>query len=777
MLRVPRTFRPSRLSKAKSLSLMEAPRPRRLRIRVKGAVQGVGFRPFVHSLAIRGGLSGFVLNDADGVLAEVEGLDLNAFLTALRQERPPLARIDTIDVTWLPLQRHHGFTIRQSIGTGVGTTRLVPDTATCRSCLNELFDPASRFHLYPFVTCTHCGPRFTITRRPPYDRANTSMAAFSLCQDCAADYGNPANRRFHAETIACAACGPHLSHSMAEIATALGQGQIVTLKGLGGFHLLCDATNEAAVRALRLRKLRPAKPFAITVANAASAAHFAGPTPAELVLLRDAARPIVLVRLRDGLAASIAPRLDRVGVMLPSAPVHHLLFHALAGYPDGKSWLAEPLPIALVATSANAAGEPLIITNSDARRDLADIADMIVTYDRPILTRADDSVMSVIDGAPAFIRRSRGVVPEPIDLGDDGPPVLAVGAHLRATLCITRGREAFLSQHVGDLGSAQTLRSYFETARGMLAMLDVVPELVACDLHPDYRSTAFAEATGLPLLRVQHHVAHLVAVAAEHKLAGPVLGLALDGHGYGQDGGAWGGELIVLDGAYWHRQGHLLPLAMPGGDRAAREPWRMGVAALVALGRGAEAAEIFPDISGAARLSDFLIANPTNQATSSMGRLFDAAAALLGVCTNQNYGGQAAMELEALVREPKCLKNGFRIIGHVLDFTPLLAALLEPGLSPREGAELFHGTLIAGLTNWVGAAAAQTGHSRIVLGGGCLMNRILAENLTASLRAGGLEAWLPRAVPANDGGLSLGQAAMARAHLMAAASRAPFSRS
>lgn len=756
---------------------MEAPRPHRLRIRVKGAVQGVGFRPFVHSLARRSDLSGFVLNDADGVLAEVEGLELSVFLTALRREHPPLARIDTVAVTRLPLQGGRGFTIRQSIETGVGTTRLIPDTATCQSCLDELFDPASRFHLYPFVTCTDCGPRFTITRQRPYDRGNTSMAAFDLCADCAADYGSPANRRFHAETIACAACGPGLSHSMAEIATALAQGQIVALKGLGGFHLLCDATNETAVRALRLRKLRPEKPLAIMVANAASAAHFGDPTLAELVLLRDAARPIVLVRLRDGLAASIAPKLDRVGVMLPSVPVHHLLFHALAGCPEGKSWVAEPVPIALVATSANATGEPLIINHSDARRDLADIADMIVTHDRPILTRADDSVMFVIDGAPAYVRRSRGFVPEPIDLGQDGPVVLAVGAHLKATVCITRGREAFLSQHVGDLGSAQTLRSYFETARGMLAMLDILPELVACDLHPDYSSTAFAEATGFPLLRVQHHVAHIAAVAAEHKLTGTVLGVALDGHGYGDDGGAWGGELILLNGGDWRRKGHLLPLAMPGGDRAAREPWRMGVAALVALGRGAEAAEVFPDISTAAPLSDFLVANPTNLATSSMGRLFDAAAALLGVCTHQSYEGQAAMELEAVVREPKRLKNGFRIVGTVLDFRPLLAGLLEPGLSARDGAELFHGTLVEGLTDWIGAAAAQTGQSRIVLGGGCLMNRILAENLTASLRAGGLEAWLPRAVPANDGGLSLGQAAMARAHLMATANPAPFSRS
>jgi len=763
------------------VSLTEPPPHERLRIRVKGAVQGVGFRPFVHGLAVRGGLSGFVLNDADGVLAEVEGEGLGAFLTALREERPPLARIDTVDVTPLPRQGRKGFTIRQSVGSSGGWTRLVPDAATCRSCLDDLFDPASRFHLYPFVTCTHCGPRFTITHRLPYDRANTSMANFGLCDDCAGDYGNPANRRFHAETIACPACGPRLSHSIAEVAAALRQGQIVALKGIGGFHLLCDATSEAAVPALRLRKLRPAKPFAIMVANGASAEYFSDPTQAELALLRDTARPIVLVRLRDRSAASIAHSvasgLDRTGVMLPSAPVHHLLFHALAGYPEGKGWLGAPQPLVLVATSANVAGQPLVITDSEALRDLAGIADLIVTHDRPILARADDSVMAVIDGAPAYIRRSRGFVPEPIDLGRDGPPVLAVGAHLKATLCVTRGREAFVSQHVGDLGTAQTIRFYEQTARNMLALLDVEPDLVACDLHPDYRSTLFAEAMGLPVLRVQHHVAHLAAVAAEHQLPGPVVGVALDGHGYGDDGGAWGGELILLKGVQWRRCGHLLPLALPGGDRAAREPWRMGVATLVALGRGAEASEMFPDIAAASRLAAFLVANPTNPATSSMGRLFDAAAALLGVCTHQSYEGQAAMELEALVREPRHLNAGYRIVDHVLDFTPLLAGLLEPGLSAREGAEMFHGTLIAGLAAWIGAFAMQTGHTGIVLGGGCLMNRILAEGLTTALRADGLDPRLPRAIPANDGGLSFGQAAVARAHLIAAAIPSGLSRS
>jgi hydrogenase maturation protein HypF len=753
----------------------------RLRIRVTGAVQGVGFRPFVHGLAVRHGLSGFVLNDADGVLAEIEGADLGTFVAALRLEHPPLARIETVNVTPLPPQGWHGFTIRKSTGTGGGGTRLVPDAATCRSCLDDLFDPTSRFHRYPFVTCTDCGPRFTIAHRLPYDRANTSMTDFPPCDDCAADYDNPANRRFHAETIACPACGPRLSHSMAEVATALRQGKIIALKGIGGFHLLCDATNESAVEALRRRKRRPEKPFAIMVANAASTGHFADPTKAELALLSHAARPIVVVRLRQiragSVAPSVAPRLDHVGVMLPSAPVHHLLFHALAGSPEGTAWFGELQPMALVATSANAAGQPLVITDAEVLRDLASIADMIVTHDRPIVARADDSVMAVIDGAPAYVRRSRGFVPEPIDLGQDGPAVLAVGAHLKATLCVTRGREAFVSQHVGDLGTARTLRFYEETAHRMLALLGVAPDLVACDLHPDYRSTVFAEAMGFPVLRVQHHAAHLAAVAAEHRLYGPVVGVSLDGNGYGDDGSAWGGELILLDGAHWRRRGHLLPLAMPGGDRAAREPWRMGVAALVALGRGAEAIELFPDIADAGRLSSFLIANPANPRTSSMGRLFDAAAALLGVCTHQSFEGQAAMELEALVREPKRLKAGYRIVDNVLDFTPVLAELLEPGLSARAGAELFHGTLIAGLAAWISAFAVQTGHTDIVLGGGCLMNRILAEGLATALRADGFEPWLPRAVPANDGGLSLGQAAMARAHLMADAIPSGLSRS
>lgn len=741
----------------------------RMRIRVRGAVQGVGFRPFVHGLATRYGLSGFVLNDRDGVLAEVEGERLEVFLAALRRERPPLASIDALETVRMPGQGGSGFTIRDSIDAAGAGTRVVPDAATCRCCLDDLFDPTSRFHLCPFVTCTQCGPRFTITRRLPYDRANTAMSGFVVCRDCAADYADPGNRRFHAETIACAACGPRLSHSVAAIAAAVSAGQIVAIKGIGGYQLVCDATNEVAVNMLRIRKKRLCKPFAVMVANDASVDRIGLPSALERDLLRRTARPIVLLRSRtepmpDGLASSVAPDLDRVGVMLPSMPVHHLLFHALAGQPDGTAWRDRPQLAVLVVTSANLHGEPLMIDDVDALQGLGDVADMIVTHDRSILCRADDSVMAVIDGAPAFMRRSRGFVPEPIDLGQDGPSVLATGGHLKATLCVTRGREAFLSQHVGDLDTARTVRFYQETARTMLSMLDVTPELVACDLHPDYRSSLFADESGLPVLRVQHHAAHLAAVAAEHHLRGPVLGVALDGTGRGLGGKAWGGELMLLDGAAYRRIGHLHPLPLPGGDRAAREPWRMGVAALVSLDRGAEAGRRFPRIPLAGRLATLLAAD-AGPTTSSMGRLFDAAAALLGLCPYQSYEGQAAMQLEALVHSPRCLPGGYRITDGGLDFRPLLTSLLEPGLQAREGAQLFHGTLIAGLAEWIARTATELDRTDIVLGGGCMTNRTLAEGLATGLRSRGLVAWLPRAAPANDGGLSLGQAAIARAYL------------
>ena len=740
--------------------------PERIRIRVRGAVQGVGFRPFLYGLAARHNMSGFVLNDSHGVLAEIEGTGTDAFNATLRRTPPPLARIDAIDITPLPLAREPGFVIRDTADSAGCQTQPAPDAVTCAACRGDVFDPASRFYLYPFTTCTDCGPRVSMTHQMPYDRANTSMAEFPTCKSCQADYTDPQSRRFHAEAIACPDCGPRLSHTIEAITAALLDGKIIALKGLGGFHLLCDATNDIAVQTLRRRKSRPHKAFAVMIADTQSAEMVGAPTSQERALLRHRSGPIVLMKTRSLLPRSVAPGLDHIGLMLPSAPVHHLTLHSM------RAQTGEHSPIALIATSANRCNDPLAIDNHTAVRTLGAFADMIVTHDRAIVTRADDSVLSVIDAQPFFIRRAGGFVPDPIDLGQDGPSVLGVGGHLKATICITRGREAFVSQHIGDLGSAATRRFYYETTRRILSMLDCTPTLTVCDLHPDYASTRFAEATTTPLLRVQHHAAHIAAVAAEHHLPGPVLGLALDGHGLGDDGQAWGGELIELDGTQWRRMGHLIPMPLPGGDRAAQEPWRMGVAILSMLGRGAEAAQRFPAIDATSRLACFLCAQNPMSKTTSMGRLFDAAAALLGICSHQTYEGQAAMELEALAGSPVNLPHGHKIVANAIDFMALLKALLTPGLTKKEGANLFHGTLIAGLADWI-AQNAVASNTHIVLSGGCFANRVLSEGLIAALRARRLTPVLPRVLPSNDGGLCFGQAVMGRAHLARPQHRIP----
>ncbi|MGD9545155.1 MAG: carbamoyltransferase HypF [Methylocystis sp.] len=736
--------------------------PQRLRVRVRGAVQGVGFRPFVYDLATRMRLDGFVKNDAAGVLLEVQGERVDAFLEALSRRPPPLARVDAIDVEELAPLESSSFVILDSVD-GPTETRIVPDAAVCEECLDDLFDPASCFYLYPFVTCTHCGPRYTLTRRLPYDRAQTSMASFAMCPACARDYRDPANRRFHAEPICCSACGPQLSSSPGEIVAALRAGKIVATKGVGGFHLMCDARNGEAVEELRRRKARDAKPFAVMVGNLASVATIARTTDQELALLQDRTRPIVLMQSRGVLAAAIAPRLNRIGVMLPYTPLHHLIFHAAAGAPATRSWRDEPQDLVLVATSANLGGDPLVKDNEEAQERLASIADLIVTHDREIVTRIDDSVISVVAAAPIFLRRARGFVPEPIELGADGPCVVAAGAHFKATITVTRGREAFVSQHIGDLSNAAAGRFYRETAQRLIELLDVTPELVACDLHPDYYSTRWAEEQGLPLIRAQHHTAHLAAVLAEHRVEAPALGLALDGHGFGDAGQSWGGELMRLDGASWRRLGGLAPLPAPGGDRAAREPWRMGVGALFRLGRLDAAPQLFATEPRAPEMARLIAQGYAPPVTSSMGRLFDAAAALLGLSTRQQYEAQAAMEMEALVVAPRVLEKGFRLAEDELDFSPLLDAFVEQRMTPREGAELFHGTLIEGLAQFVAKSASEQRLERIALGGGCMMNRVLAECLMERLRSVGLRPLIARRLPPNDGGLSLGQAAIARA--------------
>jgi len=746
--------------------------PLRLRVRVRGAVQGVGFRPFVHALASKLSLSGFVRNDAEGVLLEIEGSRTADFLDTLQVSPPPLARVDSIDVVSILLQGDMGFDVLES-ESGRVSTRVVPDAAVCEACLDEMFDPASRFYLYPFLSCTHCGPRYTITRALPYDRAQTSMAGFGMCVHCARDYRDPSNRRFHAEPIACAECGPRLSHDIESIVSALQSGAIVALKGIGGFHLLCDARKESAVKALRDRKARDAKPFAVMMANVASVEQIADVEPLEKHLLQTSARPAVVMRSKGKLASSVAPNLGKLGVMLPYAPLHHLLFHAAAGSPAQYDRDAVN-PLVLVATSANPGGEPLVVDDEDAQRRLRTIADVIVTHDRPILIRSDDSVVTVMDGAPAFLRRARGYVPEPIDLGEDGPCVLAMGGHLKATVTVTRGREAFVSQHVGDLDRMETIRFYDETIRHQLSILDVRPDIVACDLHPDYLSTRLAEERDLPLIKVQHHAAHIAAVAAEHREAKRGLGVALDGHGYGPDGAAWGGELLQFDGLMYDmdsaRLGCLKPLPMPGGDRAAREPWRMGIAALASLGESHRSADFFPDVPFAGNVAAALEKQSMHPMTTSMGRLFDAAASLAGICLFQHYEGQAAMEFEALVSKPQALPGGFRLDDNGVDFRGVLRWIVMNRPSKQEAAEYFHGTLIEGLSGWIEKASMARNQRQVFLGGGCFLNRVLAEGLAASLRGRGLQPLLPRVVPANDGGLSLGQAAIARARLMHSAS-------
>jgi hydrogenase maturation protein HypF len=741
-----------------------------VRLRVRGLVQGVGFRPHVWRLAARHALTGFVLNDQDGVLIEAQApldADIARFIAALAAEAPSLARIDALEPEWCaPLDIETGFAIRESEQLGPARTAITADVATCPDCLAELFDPADRRHLYPFITCTHCGPRFTVTRSLPYDRATTSLAPFPLCAACAAEYTNPADRRFHAETTCCPACGPRLAMSLAEIAARIHAGEIVALKGLGGFHLVCDARRDDVVDRLRARKRRDGKPFAVMVTNVATARRFARLDDLSAHLLEDRARPIVVAPLRDHvrLAPGVSNGLPTVGIFLPYTPLHWLVLWELLGRPEGDDWRTRANSLALVATSANLSGEPIVIDGGDTR--LGEVADAVADHDRAIVTRADDSVVRVVDGAPAFLRRARGFTPEPIRLARELPCVAALGAELKATVTIIRGCDAFVSQHVGDLDTAAAIAFLEETYEHMRRILAVEPAAIACDLHPDFATTRLAERLGPPVIPVQHHHAHVAALAAEHHVEGPLLGLALDGFGLGADGGAWGGELLRMDGVHFTRIGHLAPLPAPGGDRAAREPWRMAAAALHALGRADEIDRRFADEPLAHSVRDLLARGIACEPTTSAGRLFDAAAGLLGLSRRQAFEGEAAMRLEGLATAPTVLADGWRINVGVLDFLPLLGHLAD-GIVPAAGAALWHGTLIAGLVEWAAAAARAHGLDQVALSGGCFLNKVLSEGVAAGLRAHGIEPLIARAVPPNDGGLSLGQAYVAATALAA----------
>ena len=757
--------------------------------RIAGIVQGVGFRPHVWRIANELGLAGWVRNDGNGVTVFVCGPYWMEFERRLRDDAPRLARIDTVTVEAVSGDLPEtGFVILDSVA-GEIRTAIGPDAAICPACLADICDPASRRWRYAFTTCTHCGPRYTVSRRIPYDRAQTSLSGFPLCAPCAAEYVDPADRRFHAETTCCPDCGPQLrlldaagqplaGDPLGEALRRLQAGHIVAIKGLGGFHLACDARNPAAVAELRQRKQREAKPFAVMGLNPASLTSVALVGEDECTLLRSLAAPIVLCPKGAEELPGVAPGLAWLGAMLPATPLHLLLWHEAAGRPAGTAWLQERAELLLVMTSANPHGEPLVIGNDEALDRLSGIADAFLLHDREIVTRCDDSVVRATPQGPAFIRRSRGYVPVPIALNssraDDGPTVLALGGYLKNTICVMKGREAFLSQHIGGLDNAAAIAFLEETVDHLLGILDVRPDIVAHDLHPDFPSThlalRLAEEFKVPAQAVGHHHAHIAAICAEQDDSGPVLGLAIDGVGLGPDGAAWGGELLRLDGATCERIGHLHPLAMPGGDRAAREPWRMAVSALHGAGMGYRVGgwihQYYPgrDPGPLLTMLDRKLRSPP---TTSLGRWFDAAAGLLGLRDLMQFEGQAAMELEGLAARhgPVApLSGGYalRDNGRVLDLSPLLPALMGCKNDAAYGAALFHATLAAGLAAFVAAALGRVGGARVAVGGGCAMNAVLMAGLRDHLRAIGVDLLEARLAPPNDGGLALGQAWVAR---------------
>lgn len=727
----------------------------RVRVRVEGVVQGVGFRPYVHRLAVELGLGGFVRNDASGALIEAEGRPdaIDSLLARLRAEAPAAAVIEHVEPEAIPPRRQQGFAIVESLP-GPPDAQVSPDLATCDACLRELFDPADRRYRYPFINCTDCGPRLTIVRGVPYDRPRTTMAAFVMCAACAAEYADPANRRFHAQPNACPGCGPRLSHPLEDVVALLSDGGIAAIKGIGGFHLACLASDEGAVARLRSRKHREEKPFALMARTVEAASELVELGAAEIALLEGRDRPIVLAPRRRGarVARAVAPRSGELGVMLPYSPLHHLL---LAG-------VGEPL----VMTSANVSDEPIAYEDAEALERLDGIADLVLGHDRPIETRVDDSVVRVARGRPLPLRRSRGAVPSLLALPlPAGRQVLACGAELKNTFCLVRGRRAWVSHHIGDLRTAETLASFQEGVRHFERLFAVTPEVVAHDLHPDYLSTTYALARDdVEHIAVQHHHAHLAACLAEHGEQGPAIGAIFDGTGFGPDGTVWGGEILVGDLHGFERAGHLWPVALPGGDQAVREPWRMACAWLKAAGDERPLEGIDPDRWRAvSRLVETGLATP---ATTSMGRLFDAMSALCGLRTHVTYEGQAAIELEAAC-DPSA-HGGYEIdaVAGVLDARPVILAArrdLARGVNPGVVATRFHNALADATATECERLARARGLDTVALSGGSFQNRRLLERTATRLAGAGLRVLVPTRLPPNDGGVSFGQAAIAAA--------------
>jgi hydrogenase maturation protein HypF len=726
---------------------------RRARVRVTGTVQGVGFRPYVYRLAGELSLGGYVLNDTHGVLIEIEGSapDVDRFLERLPSEAPPLAVVERMAWEDVSPSGDPDFAIRESVGGKVPDAPVTPDSATCPDCLRELFDPTDRRFRYPFINCTNCGPRFTIVRGVPYDRPLTTMASFTMCPACRAEYEDPTDRRFHAQPNACPACGPSLPLLDTAVA-ALRDGAIVAVKGIGGYHLACRADDEHAVSALRSRKHREDKPFALMAPSLAVAESLIALDDSGRMLITGPARPIVLAPRRPGapVAESVAPGAPELGVMLPYSPLHHLLLADVGA--------------TLVLTSGNVSDEPIAFRDEDALERLKDIADLFLVHDRPIETRTDDSVVRTAP-RPAVLRRSRGYVPAAIPLPAPGAtrPTLACGAELKNTFCVAKGTRAWVSHHIGDLENYETLRSFEEGIEHFKRLFAVVPEVVAHDLHPEYLSTKYAfELDGVELVGVQHHHAHLAACLAEHGEPGPAIGAIFDGTGYGLDGTVWGGELLYGDVAAFRRVGALLPVRLPGGARAIKQPWRMACAWLVASGIEAPAA--WQPIGELARSG---LASPL---TTSMGRLFDAVAALVGIRAEINYEGQAAIELEAACDLSERGSYPVAVTGDPLVIDPremirAIAADVRAGQSPGVISRRFHRAIARATVDACARLADGHGTDLVVLSGGVFQSRLLLDSVWSGLTGAGLRVLVPERLPVNDGGISFGQAAVAAAKL------------
>ncbi len=759
------------------LQAVAASTAQRLRVVIRGAVQGVGFRPFVFRLATEMQLPGWVSNTASGVFIEVEGEPerLREFLLRVEREKPAISFIQSLESSFLDLVGFSTFEIHASSG-GDKTVLVLPDIATCPECLADITDPKNRRYRYPFTNCTNCGPRYTIIESLPYDRPATTMKKFAMCPDCEREYKDPRNRRFHAQPNACPACGPHIEFwdghgsrlaqthdALLRAAAELREGKIVAVKGLGGFHLMVDARNDAAVLRLRERKRREEKPFALMYPRVYAIRGDCELDERSERLLRSPEAPIVLLAkrptARSGLCASIAPRNPYLGVMLPYTPLHHLLMRELK------------FPV--VATSGNLSDEPICINENDALERLQDIADCYLIHDRPIVRHVDDSILRIVAGREMVIRRARGFAPLPVRLKESLPPILAVGAHQKNTIACSVGEQVFVSQHIGDLETQEAFGAFERVIESFKKLYDFKPETVACDLHPNYMSTEYARRTGLPVVSVQHHYAHVLACMAENELEAPTLGISWDGSGYGPDGTVWGGEFLWIHEHGFERPAHFRTFPLPGSEKAVKEPRRTALGLLYEL-YGDDIAEKkdLPPVQAFSEQDEKLLCGMLKQGvnsprTSSAGRLFDAVASLLDLRQTVRFEGQAAMELEALATSAETsddyLIRGEQANGsYVLDWGPMIVGIRQDlwrGDSKAIIARKFHNTLVQFML-----LAAQNafqdhrdGERRIVLTGGCFQNCLLTELAVERLGAAGYRVYRHQRIPPNDGGIALGQ--------------------